>query len=101
MLSYCKKYYSFEGLLIHQGRMKCGRTPNQHDRTASAGQMEETQRQVTNHRAAGPNNAERVTSVDAGEEMDAHAVPSRVPCPLESRKQRAYQGRGGEGSSGD
>ena len=87
-----KKVTSFKGLRIHQGRMKCGRTPDQHDRTAPAGQTEETQSQVTNHSAAGPSNAERETSEDAGEELEAapesdvHAVPPRVTQPEGLRK---------------
>ena len=67
---------SFKGLRIHQGKMKCGRNPEQHDRTASAGQTEEAQSQVENHSAAGPSNVERAASVDAGEEMEM-AAPER------------------------
>lgn len=60
--------------------MKCGRIPDQHDRTASAGQTEESQSQVTYR------NAERATSVVAVEEME-EAVPESSAfshCPRES-----------------
>ncbi len=78
---------SLRGLRIHQGRMKCGRTPNQHNRTASAGQTEGTQSLVANHSAAGPDSAERATSANEGEEKEASlesemcTVPSQVTQP--------------------
>lgn len=95
VLQKCKcgwqKVTSFKGLRIHQGKMKCGRTPDQHDRTASAGQTEETQSQVTNHSAAGPSNAERATSVEVGEEMEAAPPTAMFTLSLrESHSQRAY-----------
>ncbi len=66
-----QKVMSLRGLQIHQGRMNCGRTPNQHNHTASAGQTEGTQSLVANHSAAGPDSAERATSANEGEEKEA------------------------------
>ncbi len=81
-----QKVTSLRGLRIHQGRMKCGKTPNQHNRTASAGQTEGTQSLVANHSAAGPDSAERATSADEGEEeasreSEMRTVPSQVTQP--------------------
>lgn len=58
---------------IHQGRKKCGREPNQHDRTASAGQTKGTRGQVENHSAVGPNCAQRPP---AEERPSATGTPS-------------------------
>ncbi|KAL7877432.1 hypothetical protein SRHO_G00040750 [Serrasalmus rhombeus] len=72
--------------------MKCGGMPNQHDHTASAGQMVGTRSQVSNHSAAGPTSAEGATSVEVVERIEAtpesvlHAAPLRAAQPLLGEK---------------
>ncbi len=83
-----QKVTSLRGLRIHQERMKCGKMPKQHNRTALAGQTEGTQSLVANHRL---DSAERATSADEGEEeasreSEMRTVPSQVTQPGSQRK---------------
>uniref|UniRef100_A0A3B1JJ67 Reverse transcriptase domain-containing protein n=1 Tax=Astyanax mexicanus TaxID=7994 RepID=A0A3B1JJ67_ASTMX len=93
-----QKVTSLRGLHIHQGKMKCGRIANQHDRAAAAGQTAGTGSQVSNHSAAGPSSAEQATSAEVLESREAtpESTFQAAPPPLgvaQPASQRKQLGR--------